>query len=83
MEFEYKNNKKVGYYFDEEIGMYTFKKGHRLMVQIQSSCFPWADRNPQTFINIFKANESDYQKAFHRLYHNAEASSFIKIGVLK
>jgi predicted acyl esterase len=33
------------------------------MVQIQSSCFPWADRNPQKFVNIFEAKESDYQKA--------------------
>lgn len=63
--------------------LHTFKKGHRIMVQIQSSCFPWADRNPQTFTNIFKADESHYQKAFHRLYHNATASSYITIGVLK
>ena len=63
--------------------LHTFKKGHRLMVQVQSSCFPWADRNPQTFTDIFKAGESDYQKAFHRLYHNQNALSFLKIGVLK
>ena len=63
--------------------LHTFKRGHRIMVQIQSSCFPWADRNPQTFTNIFKANDSDYQKAFHRLYHNSVDASIIKIGVLK
>lgn len=63
--------------------LHTFKKGHRIMVQIQSSCFPWADRNPQTFTNIFEAKESDYQKAFHRLYHNAEAASFISVGIME
>ena len=63
--------------------LHTFKKGHRIMVQIQSSCFPWADRNPQTFTNIFEAKESDYQKAFHRLYHNSESASFISVGILE
>jgi len=63
--------------------LHTFKKGHRIMIQIQSSCFPWADRNPQTFTNIFEAKESDYQKAFHRLYHNAQAASFIRVGILE
>ncbi len=42
--------------------LHTFKKGHKIMVQIQSSCFPWADRNPQTFTNIFTASEAEYQK---------------------
>jgi hypothetical protein len=63
--------------------LHTFKKGHRIMVQIQSSCFPWADRNPQTFTNIFKASESEYQKAFHRLYHSTLAASYISINLLK
>jgi predicted acyl esterase len=63
--------------------LHTFKKGHRIMVQIQSSCFPWADRNPQTFTNIFKANAADYQKAMHKLYHNAASLSYLKIGVLE
>lgn len=60
--------------------LHTFKKGHRLMVQIQSSCFPLADRNPQKFVNIFTAQDSDYQKATHRVYHE---NSYLKIGVLK
>ena len=63
--------------------LHTFKKGHRIMVQVQSSCFPWADRNPQTFTNIFKADESEYQKANHRLYHNSGSASFLKVGILK
>ena len=62
--------------------LHTFKKGHRVMVQVQSSCFPWADRNPQTFTNIFKASESEYQKALHKVYHNSTASSFLRVGVL-
>ncbi|GAB4020370.1 CocE/NonD family hydrolase [Spirosoma migulaei] len=62
--------------------LHTFKKGHRLMVQIQSSCFPWADRNPQTFVPTFSAKESDYQKATHRVYHGKSGASFLKVGVL-
>ena len=62
--------------------LHTIKKGHRLMVQVQSSCFPWADRNPQTFVNIFQAKPSDYQKATHRVYHDKGAVSALKIGVL-
>lgn len=42
---------------------HTFKKGHKLMIQIQSSWFPLADRNPQKFMNIYKAEEKDFQKA--------------------
>ena len=46
---------------------HTFKKGHKLMIQIQSSWFPLADRNPQKFVNIYKADESDFQKATIRI----------------
>ena len=49
---------------------HTFKKGHRLMIQIQSSWFPLADRNPQKFINIYTANDSDFQKATIKIYHD-------------
>ena len=62
--------------------LHTFKKGHRLMVQVQSTCFPLADRNPQTFVPVFTAKESDYQKATHRVYHGKTGVSFLKIGVL-
>ncbi len=62
--------------------LHTFKKGHRLMVQIQSSCFPLADRNPQTFVPVFSAKETDYQKATHRVYHGKSGISFLKVGVL-
>ena len=45
---------------------HVFKKGHRIMVQVQSTWFPLYDRNPQKFVpNIFEAKEADYQKATH------------------
>ena len=60
---------------------HTFKKGHRLMIQVQSSWFPLADRNPQKFLNIYEANESDFQKATIRLYHDAVNPSSIILPV--
>jgi len=62
---------------------HTFKKGHRLMIQIQSSWFPLADRNPQKFMNIYEANESDFQKATIRIHHDATNGSNIILPVLK
>src|SRR5262252_1272097 len=47
---------------------HTFLKGHRIMLQIQSSWFPLVDRNPQKFVNIYKATEADFQKATERVY---------------
>ncbi len=55
---------------------HTFKTGHRLMIQIQSSWFPLVDRNPQTFTNIYKASESDFQKATIRIYDGINGSYF-------
>jgi uncharacterized protein len=62
---------------------HTFLKGHRIMIQIQSSWFPLADRNPQKFIDIYKANDSDFQKATIRIYHDAAHASKIILPVLK
>jgi len=50
---------------------HTFKKGHRLMIQVQSSWFPLADRNPQKFVDIYHCADSDFQKANIRIYHDA------------
>jgi putative CocE/NonD family hydrolase len=59
---------------------HVFRKGHRIMVQIQSSWFPLYDRNPQTYVaNIFKAQPGDYRKATQRVYHSAKESSFIEL----
>jgi putative CocE/NonD family hydrolase len=63
--------------------LHTFKKGHKVMVQIQSSCFPFADRNPQKFMDIFKAEEADYQKAIQKVFHQKGSASYLKIGVLE
>jgi predicted acyl esterase len=62
---------------------HTFKKGHKLMIQIQSSWFPLADRNPQKFVNIYQADEKDFQKATIRIYHNANNASSIIIPILR
>lgn len=51
---------------------HTFKKGHKLMIQIQSSWFPIMDRNPQKFTDIYKADDSDFQKASIRIYNNSK-----------
>ncbi|MCY7420625.1 MAG: CocE/NonD family hydrolase [Chitinophagaceae bacterium] len=61
---------------------HTFKKGHRLMIQVQSSWFPLVDRNPQKFIDIYHAKESDFQKATIKVYHHAGASSKIILPVV-
>jgi uncharacterized protein len=62
---------------------HTFKKGHKLMIQVQSSWFPLADRNPQKFTDVYHANESDFQKAAIRVYHDGENISKIILPVLK
>ncbi len=62
---------------------HVFKKGHRIMVQVQSTWFPVIDRNPQTFVsNIFQAKESDYQKATQRIYRSKRYPSSVEIPVL-
>lgn len=62
---------------------HTFKRGHRVMIQVQSSWFPFIDRNPQTFVpNIFEAKEENFVRAFHRVYRSAAHPSSLKVGVL-
>jgi putative CocE/NonD family hydrolase len=61
---------------------HTFRRGHRIMVQVQSSWFPLTDRNPQTFVNIPYAKPSDFVKATERIYHTKEEASGIVVGVL-
>ncbi|MDB5232958.1 MAG: CocE/NonD family hydrolase [Chitinophagaceae bacterium] len=62
---------------------HTFLKGHKVMVQIQSSWFPLVDRNPQKFVNIPFADETDFQKATIRIYHDALHPSSIDVRQLK
>ena len=61
--------------------LHTFKKGHRLQVQVQSSWFPLVDRNPQQFVNISTANAADFQKATIRLYHEPGHASKLTLPV--
>jgi putative CocE/NonD family hydrolase len=62
---------------------HTFQRGHRVMVQVQSTWFPFIDRNPQTFVpNIFEAKDSDFVKATHRVYHDRERPSQLTVRVL-
>ncbi|WBA40203.1 CocE/NonD family hydrolase [Hymenobacter canadensis] len=62
---------------------HTFRKGHRLMVQVQSTWFPMVDRNPQNFVpNIFEADAKDFQTATHRLYHSPQHASQLTLKVL-
>jgi putative CocE/NonD family hydrolase len=62
---------------------HTFKKGHRIMVQIQSSWFPLFDRNPQKFTDIYSAKEEDFQKALQKVYFNNQYPSQIRFSILK
>jgi putative CocE/NonD family hydrolase len=61
---------------------HVFRPGHRLMVQIQSSWFPLFDRNPQKFVDIYTADESDFQPATQRVYRAADRATHIGLSVL-
>ncbi len=62
---------------------HTFLKGHKIMVQVQSSWFPLVDRNPQKFMNIPDANEEDFHKAAIRIYHDVKNPSFLEMRIVK
>ncbi len=61
---------------------HTFRKGHRLMVHVQSSWFPMFDRNPQTFVDIYHAEPSDYRTATMRVLRSADSPSYLELPVL-
>jgi len=72
------------YEFSLHTQSYTFLKGHRIMVQVQSTWFPIIDRNPQTFVpNIFTATESDFQTATHRIHRSSEHGSHVTIPIVQ
>ena len=79
----FKPNKTERVKFELPDIAHTFKKGHKLMIQIQSSWFPLADRNPQQFVNIYECEDSDFQKATIRILHDATNASSITLPVLK
>jgi len=62
--------------------LHTFKKGHKIMVQIQSSWFPFFDSNPQTFTNIYKAKTKDFVKTTNRVYFSKYLPSKIVVNIL-
>ena len=63
--------------------LHTFRKGHRIQVQVQSTWFPLVDLNPQTFVpNIFEAKEGDFVRATQRVYRGGEQATGITVGVI-
>lgn len=62
--------------------LHTFRRGHRIMVQVQGSWFPLVDRNPQTFANIREATEGDFQPATHRIHQGTASPSHLVLPVI-
>lgn len=62
--------------------LHTFRRGHRVMVHVQSSWFPLVDRNPQKFMSIHEADAADFQKATQRVYRSTTRPSAITLGVM-
>ncbi len=76
-------NETISYTVDLHSQNYCFQKGHRIMVQVQSTWFPLIDRNPQTFVpNIFEARPEDFQVATQRIYRSAKFPSHITVPVI-
>lgn len=69
--------------FDLPDVAHTFLKGHKIMVQIQSTWFPLMDRNPQQFMDIYKADDKDFKKATIKILQGNEGGSFISLPVMK
>jgi len=61
---------------------HTFRRGHRVMVQVQSSWFPLVNMNPQSFVNINEATEADFEKATQRVWRTKDQPSLIRLGVV-
>ena len=61
---------------------HTLRSGHKLMIQVQSTWFPLVDRNPQQFIDIYTAKETDFRKATQRIYRGRETPSRVSFQVL-
>jgi putative CocE/NonD family hydrolase len=76
-------NSVVPFTVDLHQQLYRFKKGHRIMVQVQSTWFPLYDRNPQTFVpNIFEAKPQDFRARTHRVWHAPGKASYVAVGVM-
>ncbi len=68
-------------YIEQDI-FHTFRRGHRIMVQIQSTWFPFADLNPGKFMNINTATEADFQKTTQHIHRSSTMPSAVKVGVV-
>jgi hypothetical protein len=71
---------RTGIVFDLPDVYHVFRRGHRVMVQIQSSWFPLVDRNPQRFMEIPKAKPEDFRKATQRVYHATTLTLPVEAG---
>src|SRR5438034_5953212 len=72
------------YAVDIHSANHAFRRGHRIMLQVQSTWFPLIDRNPQTFVeNIFKASAGDYQAATQKVYRSAKNATYVELPVLQ
>lgn len=70
--------------FELQDVLHTFKRGHRIMVQIQSTWFPFVDRNPQKYVpNIFEADEGDFISVTNRVFFSPEHPSRLEVGILE
>ncbi|MEP6724990.1 MAG: CocE/NonD family hydrolase [Bacteroidota bacterium] len=77
-------NKVEKYNIDLHSINHVFKKGHKIMVQIQSTWFPIIDRNPQKYVpNIFEATETDFIKATQSIYRSTQFPSHIELSVVE
>ena len=75
-------NKEADINFTMPDLFHTFRRGHRIMVQLQSSWFPLTDRNPQTFTDIPNARPEDFQKATEKVFHQKDAASGVEVLVM-
>jgi putative CocE/NonD family hydrolase len=78
-----KSNEPLEFTFSLPNANHTFLRGHRIMIQVQSSWFPLYDRNPQTFVtNIFFAKPEDYRKAIQRIHHTPGHPSHVELPII-
>jgi uncharacterized protein len=78
------NGQVVGFEIDLHTQNHTWKKGHRIMVQVQSTWFPLIDRNPQTYVpNVFLAEEAAFVAQTHRVFRSPEAASCVVLPIVK
>ena len=76
-------NEIVNYSIDLNCRNHCFKKGHRIMVQLQSTWFPLIDRNPQTYVDIPQAVESDFQSATHKIFRSHANASHLVLPIVQ